>query len=83
MHQIGRFLWSLGYNYNFQDSHFTLLFLSTKYNTNNKNNKMIHREGVTTETKDWTMIQASSLIQNQNVIQMYVFICIRNNFLSF
>lgn len=33
---------------------------------------MIHREGITTDIKDWTMIQASSLIQNQAVIQMYV-----------
>lgn len=33
---------------------------------------MIHREGITTDIKDWTMIQASSLVQNQEVIQMYV-----------
>ncbi|GAA5802332.1 hypothetical protein EDC94DRAFT_621826 [Helicostylum pulchrum] len=31
---------------------------------------MAHREGITTETKDWTMIQASDLVQNQQVIQI-------------
>ncbi|KAI8881266.1 cystathionine beta-synthase [Backusella circina FSU 941] len=29
---------------------------------------MSHREGITTETRDWSMIKASSLIENQNVI---------------
>lgn len=31
---------------------------------------MAHREGITTNVKDWTMIQASSLVQNQKVIEM-------------
>ncbi|KAG2233417.1 hypothetical protein INT48_007447 [Thamnidium elegans] len=31
---------------------------------------MAHREGITTESKDWTMIQASGLVQNQQVIQI-------------
>lgn len=31
---------------------------------------MTHREGITTSAKDWTMIQASSLVDNQHVIQM-------------
>ncbi|CEI94059.1 hypothetical protein RMCBS344292_08282 [Rhizopus microsporus] len=31
-------------------------------------NMAIHREGITTETHDWTMIKASSLIKDQKVI---------------
>lgn len=31
---------------------------------------MAHREGVTTSSTDWTMVQASSLIRNQKVIEM-------------
>jgi hypothetical protein len=31
---------------------------------------MSHREGITTEVKDWPMIPASSLVDNQNVIEM-------------
>lgn len=51
-----------------------LLLLLELYNFNIKNiqRKMIHREGITTSVKDWTMIQASSLVENQEVIQMYV-----------
>ncbi|ORZ24199.1 hypothetical protein BCR42DRAFT_480167 [Absidia repens] len=30
----------------------------------------MHREGITTEIHDWTMIKASSLIENQNVIEI-------------
>ncbi|KAI8097345.1 uncharacterized protein BX664DRAFT_326165 [Halteromyces radiatus] len=31
---------------------------------------MAHREGITTETHDWTMIKASTLIENQKVIEI-------------
>ncbi|ORZ21400.1 hypothetical protein BCR42DRAFT_448250 [Absidia repens] len=30
----------------------------------------MHREGITTETHDWTMVKASSLIANQDVIEI-------------
>lgn len=31
---------------------------------------MAHREGITTQTHDWSMIKASTLIANQTVIEM-------------
>ncbi|KAI8341244.1 hypothetical protein BC941DRAFT_416307 [Chlamydoabsidia padenii] len=31
---------------------------------------MAHREGITTQTHDWSMVQASYLIKNQNVIEI-------------
>jgi hypothetical protein len=34
----------------------------------------VHREGLTTETHDWTLVKAIELVADQKVVMMYVII---------